>query len=100
MTLFLSIDFEEPCGTHAAGHAHRDDRVFHAAPAALDKDVSHEARAGHTERMTDGNCAAVHVKTLGRNLETPLAIDRLRCERFVELPQANVVHREPMTREQ
>ncbi|BFG79231.1 hypothetical protein PTKU46_72640 [Paraburkholderia terrae] len=88
MISFLSIDFEQASGTHAAGNAHRDDRVLHAAPAALDEDVSRETRARHTERMADRDRAAIDVEPLGRNAEALLAVDRLRCKCFVELTNA------------
>src|SRR5215469_5676889 len=58
MTALLSIDFEEPGGAHAPGHAHRDDGVLDAAPPSFDEDVPDEPRARHPERMADRNRAA------------------------------------------
>ena len=44
--------------------------------------------APHTGWMTDRDRAAVDVEPLGRNAETLLAVDRLRCKCFVELTNA------------
>ena len=59
-----------------------------------------EARAGHAEGMADGDRAAVDVEQFIRNAKPVPAIDRLRGERLVQLPQADVFHLEPVALEQ
>src|SRR6185437_11068603 len=84
--------FEQAGAALAAADAHRDDRVFHVpAPAAFLEDVAGEARAGHAEGMADGDRAAIDV-VLGRiDVELVAAVEALRGERLVQLPQVDVL---------
>ncbi|MNM68215.1 hypothetical protein D3C81_797670 [compost metagenome] len=50
--------------------------------------------------MADGDRPAIDVQALGRNAQGVTAIQHLAGERFVQLPQADVVHGQAMTLEQ
>src|SRR5262249_38955793 len=87
--------FEEAGGALAAPDAHRDDAVARLAPLHLVGDGAHHARAGHAERVPDGDRAAVRVELVHGNAELVAAVDDLRREGLVELPHVDVVHLEP-----
>src|ERR1700722_7459556 len=89
-------------GAHAAGakpiedvvvaDAHGDHGVLDvAAPPALLKHMAGEPRAGHPERMADGDRAAVDVVLFRVDAEGVAAIEALAGEGLVEFPQVNVV---------
>ena len=57
--------------------------------------MADEARAGHPERVADGDGTAVHVVDLGVDLEPVPAVHALRGEGLVELPEIDVADPEP-----
>ncbi len=56
---------EQACSAHAAAHAHRDDNAPGPAALALEQRMASEPCAGHPERVSDRDGAAVDV-VLGR----------------------------------
>src|SRR6266481_1512518 len=83
--------FEQTCCAHAATDAHRDNNPFRAAALPLDQCMADEAASGHPKRVADGDRAAVDVHEFGRDAEPIAAIKGLGSERFIELPQIDVV---------
>src|ERR1700739_1698879 len=71
-------------------------------PAALplDQRVTPHARAGHPIRVTDGNGAAVDIVALGIDAEPVAAVKSLHGESLVELPQPDILDREPVLPQQ
>src|SRR5258708_12431881 len=84
-------DFEQACGAHAATDAHRHNRVFRLAPAALDQGVARQTRTGHAIGMTTRDPPAVHVELFRIDAELVAAIDHLHRERLVQLPEIDIV---------
>src|SRR5215471_4914847 len=72
--------FDEAGGAHAAADAHRDDGVAALAAFELVQRGRNLPRAGRTERVAEGDRAAVDVHTLRRQAELALAVERLRGE--------------------
>src|SRR6266536_5139911 len=95
-----SINLEQSGCAHAAADAHGDDAVLGAAPLALDQDVAGHARPRHAVGMADGDGAAVDVEALVGDAEPIPAIQYLDGEGFVEFPDVDVVHLEPVLLEQ
>src|SRR5262245_3181717 len=93
-------DLEKSRGSHPAADAHRDDDVLDAAPLSFDEGVPDHAGPRHAEGVTDGDGPAVDVEVLHRNAQLVAAVHRLAGESFVELPEADVVHLEPLPLEQ
>src|SRR5438105_13416480 len=91
---------EQAGGAHAAADAHGDDRALRLAAAAFDQDMPGHARAAQAVRMPDGDGAAIDIELVRRNAEAVAAVQHLTGERFVELPQVDVVHGEPLLLEQ
>ena len=91
-----SGDFEQSRCAHAAADAHRDDDMTRATPLAFDQRVTGHARAAHAVGMADRDCTAVDVELVIVDAEPVAAVDDLDRERFVELPEADVVHLETM----
>src|SRR5579859_3926623 len=71
----------------ADADAHRGQAVPRAAPPHLVQERCDQARAGCTQRMPDGDRAAVDVGLLRIEPQLPHAGDRLRGERLIELDQ-------------
>src|SRR5262249_15831788 len=94
------MNLKEPGGAHAAADAHGDNRALGLAPAPFDQNVAHHARAAHAVGVADRDGAAVDVELVLRNAEAVAAVEHLARERFVEFPQIDVVHGEPLLREQ
>src|SRR5579864_5869560 len=80
-------------------NAHGDDAELRVAPRHLIRERANHARTGHAKRMPDRNRAAVHVELLRIDAEAVAAVDHLNGKGFVELPQVNVVHLEPLALE-
>src|SRR6185369_9308389 len=85
---------EQPGSAHAATDTHGDDDVFRPAALAFDQRVAGHSRAAHAVGMADRNRSAVDVHPVFRNAELLGAVQHLDGERFVQLPQADVVHLE------
>src|SRR5437867_2859694 len=96
----LAVRLEEPRGALTAPDAHRDHAVARLAAQQLVGDGADHARAGHAERVTDRDRAAVDVE-LGRiEAETIAAVDDLRGERLVQLPHVDVVDLQTVAHEE
>src|SRR5579863_10322658 len=79
---------EQARATLAAADAHGDDRVLDlAATPGLLEDLAGEPRAGHPERMADGDRAAVDVVLFRVDAQGVAAVETLAGESLVELPQ-------------
>src|SRR5947208_2394706 len=89
--LLRSVDLKKSCAAHAAADAHGDDDVLGAAAFAFLQDVAGQARAGHPERVADGDGAAVDVVLLRVDAELVAAVEALAGEGLVQLPQVDVV---------
>src|SRR4030088_3218280 len=76
-------DFEQACGAHAATDAHRHNRVFRVAPAALDQGVARQTRSGHAIGMTNRDRTAIHVQLFRIDAELVAAINYPPRERLV-----------------
>src|SRR6267378_3172478 len=87
----LLHDLKQPGRAHAAADAHRDDDLFGAAPLAFDERVADEPLAGHPVWMSDGNRAAVDVQSIVGDAQAVATVDHLDGERFVQLPQIDVL---------
>src|SRR5262245_9932102 len=83
----LRAALQQRCCTLPAAHAHRHDAVARLARAHRLGDRADESRAGHAERVTDRDRAAVDVEPIHWNPETIAAVDHLTGECFVELPE-------------
>ena len=91
-----SQHFEQARRAHAAADAHRDDDMLDAAALAFDERVPDEPRAGHAVRVADRDGAAVDIVLVRVDAELVAAIQGLAGERFVKLPQPDVVDGEAM----
>src|SRR5262249_16947801 len=80
-------DFEQPGCAHAASDAHGHHRALGLAAAAFHQRVAHETRAGHAEWVADRDRAAIDVVFFRIDAELVAAIQALRGEGFVELPE-------------
>src|SRR5687768_18568019 len=74
--------------------AHRRDAIVAAAPLELAQQGAGEARAGHPDRMADGDRAAVRIGAVLRKMERADAGDDLRGESLVELDRVAFVGRD------
>src|SRR5690242_12402936 len=92
----LVAGFEQAGRALAATDAHGDDAVARLAAEHLVGDGADHARAGHAERMADGDRAAVLVQLDGVEPQAIAAVDDLRGERLVQLPHVDVVDLEPV----
>src|SRR6185437_13125208 len=90
-TYAVSIDLEQTGAALATADAHGHHAPLGLAPAALLQDVAGEPRAGHAERMTDRDRAAIDV-VLGRIDAEPVAtVEALAGEGLVQFPDVDVV---------
>src|SRR5215208_2028554 len=95
-----SRHLEQPGGAHAAADAHRADDVLGAAALALDEGVADHAGAAHAVGVADRDRAAVDVERVVRDAELVAAVEHLHRERFVQLPQIDVVDRQAVALQQ
>src|SRR5215470_4081428 len=92
-----AVDFEQARAALAAADAHRDDAPLRLAAGAFLQDVAGEAGAGHAERVSDGDRAAIDV-VLGRiDAELVARVEALAGKRLVQLPDVDVVDLQAMT---
>src|SRR6185436_21142714 len=84
----------------AAADAHRDDDLLRAAALALDERVADQTLPGHAVGMADGNRAAVDVEPIVGNAKPIAAVDHLHRERFIQLPEIDVLDLRPGPLEQ
>src|SRR2546426_11710018 len=96
----LVARLEEPGRALPAADAHRHHAVARLAAQHLVGDGADHARARHAERMPDGDRAAVDVQLRGIETERVATVDDLRGEGLVELPEVDVLDREPVTLQQ
>src|SRR5690606_33732075 len=73
-----------------AANTHRDDPVLGPTPPHLGEQVGSDACAGSTERVPDGDGAAVDVEFVVGYPEFALAVVRLAGERLVDLDKVDV----------
>src|SRR4051812_2463488 len=90
----VSQDLEQSSRTLAAADAHGDDDIFRAAALSLDQRMAGRARAGHAIRVANRDRAARDIEQLVGNAELVATVKHLHRERFVQLPQADIVHLE------
>ena len=85
--LFLSADalagLDQPGGTLTSRNAHRHNTIATTRAFKLTQDTTHHPRARHTEGVTDGDTAAIHVVLGIVDTQEIPAVDTLRCERLV-----------------
>src|SRR5690349_156836 len=87
--------FEQPRRAHATADAHRDHHVARTEALARDECMTREPLPAHAERMSDGDRATVDVESIVGNTQPIAAIKHLHGKGFVELPETDVLHREP-----
>src|SRR5712672_2069641 len=87
-------DLKQAGSALPAAYAHRYHSILHAAPTAFYQSVSRQAGATHSVRMPNRDSATVDVEPVQRNAQAVRAVQHLDGERFIQLPQANVVDRE------
>src|SRR5699024_3046930 len=86
-----SADFEQSGRALTAADAYCHDHILHAATASLDERMPDQPGSGHAVGMADRDAAAIDVVLLRIDAEAVTAVQSLHRERFVELPQADVV---------
>src|ERR1700748_2538198 len=87
----VSAHLEQSCGSLAAANAHRDDDILHATAPPLDERMPYETCTRCTVRMADRDGTAIHVQAVIGDAQPIAAINDLHGERFVELPQPNIL---------
>src|SRR5262245_6344639 len=92
IVIVLRAEFEESSGTLAATDAHRDDAKASAATDHFTGDCSHKPRAGHAERMTDRDRAAIDVELVRVDPQPVATIDDLDSKSFIQLPYPDVAN--------
>src|SRR5271156_218239 len=98
--VLVVYQLEESGRTHAAADAHRYDEPLGLAAASFEDAVQREAGAAHAVGVADRDRAAVDVELLVVDVQRVAAVHRLNRERFVELPQIDVVDLEAVTVEE
>ncbi|KAG1648298.1 hypothetical protein GQR58_029958 [Nymphon striatum] len=96
----LLENLKQPCRAHAATNTHGANHVFRAATLALDQRMTNHPRTGHAIRMSDRNCATVHIQDVVGDAQNITRLDDLNRKGFVQFPQPDVIHRQPMRLEQ
>src|SRR5947208_1242616 len=89
---FMSGYFEHPGGAHAAANAHRHHHVLRTAAFALDERMAGEARAAHAVGMAERDRPAVDIQLVIGDADALAAVEHLDGERFVQLPEIDVLH--------
>lgn len=87
-------NFEEACCAHAAPDAHGDDHVPGVTATPFQESVPDKAGTGHPVRVADGDGPAVDVDLVRVDLQEILAVEGLRREGLIQLPQVDVVDTE------
>jgi hypothetical protein len=77
-------------------HTCHDD-VTRAESLAGQQRMAREPLPAHAERMSNGDGAAIDVEPLIGNAEPIATVEHLHGEGFIELPEPDVLHREPGT---
>src|SRR5216684_195069 len=95
-----AIDFEQARAALAAADAHRHDAPLCLAPTALLQEVAGQPRAGHPERVADGDRAAVDVVLVGIDAKLVTGIEALAGKSLVELPNIDIVDFKTMALQQ
>src|SRR5258708_22459834 len=95
-----AIDFKQAGAALAAADAHGHDGPLGLAPTALLQNVARQPRAGHPERVADGDRAAVDVVLVGIDAKLVTGIEALAGKRLVELPKIDIVDFQAMALQQ
>src|SRR6185503_10920088 len=82
--------FDDRGDALSAADAQRCEPILPAALAQLVCEREREPRAGRTQRMTEGDRAAVHIRLVAIEAELLLHREVLRRERLVDLDQVHV----------
>src|SRR6266403_3363893 len=90
-----SEDLEQPRCALSAADAHGNDAVFGATALAFEQEMTGHARARHTVRVADGDCAARNIQPVLGDAEPVAAVDHLAGEGFVQFPYPDVGYRQP-----
>jgi hypothetical protein len=70
-------------GTLASCNAHGHNTITTTGAFQLTQNATHHPRARHTEGVTDGDTAAIHVVLGIIDIEEVPAVEALRCKRLV-----------------
>src|SRR5574340_1135633 len=96
VALAMSVQpFEYSGGALPAAHAHRHHAISAAAPFQIVQQRRGELRAGAAERMSQRDRAAVWIDPVHRQAGVPYDRERLDCEGFVQLDDAQVFQAQP-----
>ena len=98
--LAASGDLEQSSGPHATTDAHRHHDVPRTASLALDQRVSGHPSTRHTVGMADRDGSAIHIDRFRVDAQPIAAMNHLAGERLIQLPQSDVIHLQPMFRQQ
>src|ERR1700737_1764155 len=95
-----AIDFKQARAALAAADAHRHDAPLCLATAALLQEVAGQPRAGHSERVADGDRAAVYVVLVRIDAKLVTGIEALAGKSLVEFPDIDIVDFKTMALQQ
>ena len=91
---FSSFPLKDAAGSHACSNAHGDESKALLGSFKLGHQIADHTAAGHTERMSKGDGAALRVELFHGDAELLDAVGGLRGERLVNLENVDVVHGE------
>src|SRR5207248_10054712 len=92
----LVARLDNPGRARPGADAHGHHAVTGTASQHLVGDGADHARARHAERVPDRDRAAVDVQVRRIEAERVAAVDDLRGEGLVQLPDVDVLYRQPM----
>src|ERR1700694_5518093 len=95
-----AIDFKQARAALAAADAHRHDAPLCLATAALLQEVAGQPRAGHSERVADGDRAAVDVVLVRIDAKLVTGIKALAGKSLVEFPDIDILDFKTMALQQ
>src|ERR1700682_666221 len=95
-----AIDFKQARAALAAADAHRHDAPLCLATAPLLQEVAGQPRAGHPERVADGDRAAVDVVLVGIDAKLVTRIEALAGKGLGEFPNIDIVDFKTMALQQ
>src|SRR5260370_32359009 len=94
------MDCEPPRAPRATGVAHCHNAPLCLGATAFLEDVARKPRAGHPERVADGDRAAVDVVLVGIDAKLVTGIEALAGKGLVELPNIDIVDFKTMALQQ
>ena len=98
-TVLVDLAVDDGRDAHAVADAEGDRAVAQVAPLELVEQRGEQNGAGGAQRMAERDGAAVHVDAVERDTQLLRHHDRHRGEGLVDLPQVDVLHRQPGARE-